>query len=98
MGQALKNFANNYSLKKGEMKLSENGKKLIKSFELSLEIIKAWDLGEFDKNGNLIGIYPYYVFKKNSKGQYISDGGITIGYGHYISSAEYKTDLDEKIL
>ena len=95
-GQGLKLFVNNYAFETGDMKLSENGKELVKGFELSIEIIEAWDLGEFDKNGNLIGIYPYYVFKKDSQGQYISDGGITIGYGHWISQSEYYMQLSEK--
>lgn len=55
-------------------------------------------LGEFNENGELIGIYPHYVFKKNEKGEYISDGGMTFGYGHWISPKLYDDEIDAKNL
>ena len=34
----------------------------------------------------------------NEKGKYISDGGITFGYGHYVSASEYANDAEERKL
>ncbi len=48
-------------------KLSEDGKRMLKNFELS-------------KN-----TYPYLFTEKGIYPYTINDGGITIGYGHYIS-------------
>ena len=56
-----------------------------------LDVLKGIELSDgsrkrlSDSNG---GIYPYYAH----------DGGITFGYGHYVSEAEYKTDEKESEL
>ena len=44
-------------------KVSKQGIEMIKNFEMSKEVLKEWDLGAFDENGELVGIYPHYVFK-----------------------------------
>lgn len=77
---------------------SPQGIDMIKEFELSVGSAKKWELGEFDENNILTGIYPYYVFKKNDQKEWVSDGGITFGYGHYVSYQEYLKDEDEKKL
>lgn len=72
--------------------ISDQGLKTIANFELSKATIKAWGLGAYDANGNLIGIYPHYVFKNigtDTNPKWVSDGGITFGYGHYVSKGEY---------
>lgn len=76
--------------------ISAQGIEIIKQFELSDSIIQSWGLGEYE-NGNLIGVYPYYVFKKVD-GVYKSDGGITFGYGHYVADVtdEYDRELMEQ--
>ena len=81
----------------GEMTISEQGLKTIADFELSEAIIKAWGLGAYDANGNIIGIYPHYVFKKTVNG-WVSDGGITFGYGHYVDQSEYNIIASERAL
>lgn len=74
--------------------ISGQGINRIKQFELSDSIIQSWGLGEYDENGDLIGVYPYYVFRKASGGGYESDGGITFGYGHYVRSASEDDDRE----
>lgn len=46
-----------------------------------------------------MGIFPHYVFRKNTKtSKWESDGGITFGFGHYVSKKEYGIDKEEKSL
>jgi RHS repeat-associated protein len=74
------------------MDISSEGLEVIANFELSEGSIKAWGLGEYDNNGKLTGIYPHYVFKNiatDKNPEWVSDGGITFGYGHYVSKGEY---------
>lgn len=78
--------------------ISDQGIQMIANFELSEEVIESWGLGEFDENKNLIGIYPYYVFKKDENKNYISDGGITFGFGHWVSEGVYKASASDKEL
>lgn len=80
------------------MTMSRKGFKLLKFHEMNLSTLKGWGLGEF--NGDeLIGIYPHYVFRISKKtGKWESDGGITFGFGHYVSKTEYETDQEEKDL
>ena len=75
------------------MKLSQNGFDMIANFELSAGAARAWGLGEFDAQGNMIGIYPHYVFRKVD-GVYKSDGGITLGYGYYVGPKKYEQDAE----
>ncbi len=82
----------------GILVTSTQGIEMIKEFELSVSYVKKHGLGEIDENGNLIGIYPYYVFKQNNQSEWASDGGITFGYGHYVSYNEYLKNEDEKNL
>ncbi len=81
----------------GKMHISDQGIEMIINFELSGETAKAWGIGEVDENGEVIGIYPHYVFKKEN-GNYISDGGITFGYGHWVSQDSYNTEIEQKNL
>lgn len=81
----------------GKMHISDQGIEMIINFELSGETAKAWGIGEVDENGEVIGIYPHYVFKTEN-GNYISDGGITFGYGHWVSQGSYNTEIEQKIL
>lgn len=78
--------------------ISTQGIDKIKQFELSDSIIQSWELGEYDENGNLIGVYPYYVFRKTSGGEYESDGGITFGYGHWINKVKYDSNEYDRLL
>lgn len=83
---------------------SDKGIKFIAERELSEGTIKAQNLGEYDALNNLIGIYPHYVFKvdeinsTNNTIVYVSDEGITLGYGHWISEKLYNDDYFEKNL
>ena len=81
----------------GKMHISDQGIEMIINFELSGETAKAWGIGEVDENGEVIGIYPHYVFKTEN-GNYISDGGITFGYGHWVSQGSYNTEIEQKNL
>ena len=81
----------------GKMHISDQGIEMIINFELSGETAKAWGIGEVDENGEVIGIYPHYVFKTEN-GNYISDGGITFGYGHWVSQDSYNTEIEQKNL
>ena len=71
---------------------------MIANFEMNVGTAKAWGLVEVDENGEVIGIYPHYVFKQDKNGNYISDGGITLGYGHWVEQKEYNVNDDEKNL
>jgi GH24 family phage-related lysozyme (muramidase) len=82
----------------GILVTSTQGIEMIKEFELSVSYVKKHGLGEIDENGNLIGIYPYYVFKQNNQSEWVSDGVITFGYGHYVSYNKYLKNEDEKNL
>lgn len=80
------------------MSLSEKGLKLLKYHENNISTIKGWGLGKYN-GSNLIGIYPHYVFRpKGKSGQWESDGGITFGFGHYVSRADYIANSEDKIL
>ncbi|MDE6950423.1 MAG: hypothetical protein K2P64_05855, partial [Lachnospiraceae bacterium] len=80
-----------------EMRVSSQGIEMIANFELSKGAAEAWEIGEFDENGELIGIYPHYVFKEVN-GKFQSDGGITFGYGHIVSQWDYDNNSNEKTL
>jgi len=71
-----------------EMTTSNEGVDMIAEFELSPGTMWARGLGEYDSQGKPIGIYPHYVFKKENN-RFISDGGITFGYGHHITQDSY---------
>lgn len=79
------------------MTLSPNGLEMLANFELSSGVAKAWDIGEFDSAGNMIGIYPHYVFAEKN-GAYVSDGGITLGYGYYVSEWTYQNNSEARAL
>ena len=72
---------------------SQQGIDMICNFEMSKSTLIGWKLGEIDVNtGAIAGIYPYYFFKNigtKTDPNYISDGGMTFGYGHYVSKSEY---------
>jgi len=82
------------------MRMSSEGVEMLSDFELELEYIKAMGLGEFDDQGNLVGIYPYYVMRRNATtGILESDGGITVGYSFWISQAVYnQNDIARDII
>ncbi|WP_372999183.1 glycoside hydrolase family protein, partial [Lutispora sp.] len=83
------------------MTLSQDGLMMIANFEMSSEVLKSWGLGEYDDNGNLVGIYPHYVFKNVGTTEnpiWISDGGITFGYGHYVNKNDYENSPSERAL
>lgn len=82
----------------GQMTISQRGFDLLKHHENNPSVLQGWGLGVYN-GASLIGIYPHYVFRKNkTTGQWESDGGITVGFGHYISQAEYVTDASEKAI
>lgn len=78
--------------------LSMEGVEILR--ELELADWQLEDVGEYDENGNLIGIWPYYVMVNNGNGTHSSDGGVTIGVGHYVSATEWadETELDHQLL
>ena len=78
--------------------LSMEGVEILR--ELELADWQLEDLGVYDENGNLIGIWPYYVMVSNKDGTHSSDGGVTIGVGHIISEEEWKdeTNPDRQLL
>jgi GH24 family phage-related lysozyme (muramidase) len=78
--------------------ISVKGLDMIKNFEMSDGVLRSWGIGEFDVQGNLLGILPHYVFKRNSLGQWISDGGITLGYGIWVSQRMYNEDTRMRAL
>lgn len=62
---------------------------ILKDLEMPEYYLSDYGYGYYDPNtGELLGIYPHYV----------GDGGITFGYGHYVSPGEYDTDPDEQSL
>ncbi|MCL2083025.1 MAG: peptidoglycan-binding protein [Oscillospiraceae bacterium] len=75
----------------GGMTVSDEGVDMIAEFELSPGTMWARGLGEYDSQGKPIGIYPHYVFKGENN-RFISDGGITFGYGHHITQDSYNKD------
>ena len=81
-----------------DLQVSPQGMEMIAGFELSAGDAKRLGIGEFDENGELIGIYPHYVFKQDSAGNWISDRGITFGYGHWVSEETYNSKKDAKAL
>ncbi|MBO7451097.1 MAG: hypothetical protein J6U54_12105 [Clostridiales bacterium] len=60
---------------------------ILKDLEMPEYYLTDYGYGYYE-NGELVGIYPHYV----------GDGGITFGYGHYVSRNEYNTDPDEQAL
>lgn len=72
------------------MYVSDQGKARIANIELSEGALRGWGLGEYDENDNLLGVYPYYVFREVRNNVYESDGGITFGYGHWIDQSKYE--------
>lgn len=81
------------------LSISVQGIEMVKEFELSIDVIAGWGLGEYNAEGELIGVYPHYVFRKKGEGpEYESDGGITFGYGHYVSVEDYNDYESERKL
>ena len=79
--------------------VSPQGMEMIAEFELSTGDAERLGIGEFDENGELIGIYPHYVFKYDDRtSKWKSDGGITFGYGHWVSQWDYDNNENEKAL
>lgn len=69
--------------------MSEQGKEVLKGFELDLEFQWNEDIVVRDEITNeVVAVYPYYV----------GDGGITFGYGHYMDYDEVMEYQDEKDL
>lgn len=84
--------------KSDDLCLSREGIEILR--ELELADWQLEDVGEYDENGNLIGIWPYYVMVNNGNGTHSSDGGVTIGVGHYVSATEWadETNPDHQLL
>ena len=53
-----------------KMSVSDKGLELISSFESIYDVLKSWNLGQFDSSENLLGIYPMYIFKKQIINQF----------------------------
>lgn len=72
------------------MTISENGLKILADLELTLTTDPTSPYYKLFKcdGKKIIGVYPYYV----------GDNGITFGFGHYMSKAEYEQDPSEKAL
>lgn len=72
-----------------KLRMSEQGKDVLKGYELDLE--SAWNeniVVRDEVTNKVVAVYPYYV----------GDGGITFGYGHYMNYSEVLQDRDEKDL
>ncbi len=81
----------------GKMTMSQKGFDLLKHHENNPSVLQGWGLGVYNSS-TLTGIYPHYVFRiSKATGQWESDGGITFGFGHYVSQSEYGTLLKNDI-
>lgn len=67
-------------------KMSFEGKRMLKNLEIPYN--KTYKYIYAHDKGNPVGIYPYWV----------GEGGITLGYGHYISKEELIADKSEQAL
>ncbi len=82
----------------GKMTMSQKGFDLLKHHENNPSVLQGWGLGVYN-GSTLTGIYPHYVFRiSKATGKWESDGGMTFGFGHYVSQSEYGTDATEKAL
>ena len=82
-------------------KMSDDGRTLLRYHELGPSDQQKFAArnteGDIlrDANGDYLGFYPYYVFRYNQTANlWESDGGITIGFGHYISENEVTKGTD----
>ena len=73
-------------------KLSCDGIKMLKKLELAQYQLE--DVGVYKDKDHLIGIKPYYVLQRVGN-MYEDDGGITIGFGHHVSKAEWDDKMEE---
>lgn len=64
----------------GRMVMSNVGRRMLMNFELTADYARGRGIGQFDNQGNLIGVYPHYVITVRN-GVLVSDGAITLGYG-----------------
>lgn len=70
-----------------EMKMSEEGLAMLRDFEFTVSDARR-GLGDFDEQNRWVGIYPHYVFVRNrNTGDWQSDGGITFGFGVWITES-----------
>lgn len=85
-------------MKSDALMLSMEGVEILEGLELADWQLE--DVGVYGGDGNLIGIMPYYVMVNNHDGTHTSDGGVTIGKGHYIWDREWanETDPDHELL
>jgi GH24 family phage-related lysozyme (muramidase) len=78
-----------------DLRTSQKGIEWIADFEMSEGFLRSRRLGEFSVQDELLGIYPHYVFKL-SGGRWVSDGGITLGYGHWVNQSKYRQSTISK--
>jgi GH24 family phage-related lysozyme (muramidase) len=72
----------------GNMIMSRDGLIMLRNFEMTETYARSHGLAELDAQNNWIGIYPHYVFRSRD-GRWESDGGITVGFGSWISQGVY---------
>ncbi len=71
-----------------ELEISDKAIEVFIDREGNESYLRATGIGQFDKNGKLIGIYPHYA----------NDGGVTLGYGHRITQKALKLEPEQAAL
>lgn len=91
-------MAENISLSR-RMTTSTHGIRMLADFEFQEDFGRAAGIVAVDSRNRIIGIYPHYVFRQNvSTGIWESDGGITMGYGVFISEASFNQNAEHRRL
>jgi len=97
MDDVLEEIINYYNSNLECKMLSSDG--IYKLRDIELAEYQISDLCVLDDEGEIIGIWPYYVMINAGNGTHYNDGGITIGYGHHINAEEWKlVDGEEHVL
>lgn len=97
LNTVLNEIVNYYNTSQECRMLSSEGIATLKSLELAEYQVR--DLCELDEADEITGIWPYYVMVRDEElvGYHRDDGGITIGYGHNISYAEWLAEDEDSL-
>ena len=97
LNTVLNEIVNYYNTSQECRMLSSEGIATLKSLELAEYQVR--DLCELDEADEITGIWPYYVMVRDEElvGYHRDDGGITIGYGHNISYAEWLEEDEDSL-
>jgi GH24 family phage-related lysozyme (muramidase) len=82
------------------MSMSSQGAQMLGEFEFVEGFGRAAGIVAVDSKDRMIGIYPHYVFREilGRPGTYESDGGITMGYGIFISQGSFNQNTEHRRL